>query len=162
EKRLDHALFLGVDQVRAVQVEIASERFRRRRRHEYAVQPARRLEAGGYVDPVAPHVIGEFSRANDARHKRPGMQTYTARERDRQRLVWAAGASDHVGRELPGARGGAGAGRGDAGDRHIVVSRRLDLFDSGILSQPIELAEQVIEAPDDLIGFHTSRDPAEP
>src|SRR5262249_46171935 len=58
EKCLQHAAFLGVDLVWAIEAVIASQPFHRRRRREHAVGLTGRLEARGDVDGIAPDVVG--------------------------------------------------------------------------------------------------------
>ena len=50
EKRLQHAVFLGVDLVRTIEAVITSQPFHRRRGREHAIGLTRRLEARGDVD----------------------------------------------------------------------------------------------------------------
>ena len=53
------------------------------------------------------------------------------------------------------------ARRRHAGHRHVIVADRLDLFDAGIFGEPVEFAEQLIEATDDFVSLHARRDLAE-
>src|SRR6516225_5661159 len=50
EKRLQHAVFLGVDLVRTIEAVITSQPFHRLRGREHAIGLTRRLEARGDVD----------------------------------------------------------------------------------------------------------------
>ncbi len=42
-------------------------------------------------------------------------------------------------------------------DRHVVVADRFYLFNSEIFGKPVEFAEKLIQAADDLIGLHAGR-----
>ena len=70
------------------------------------------------------------------------MQSDADRKRDRQTRSQAAGGGNEVERELRRHPRMVGARRWDAGDRHIVVADGLDLFDAGVLGEPVEFAEQ--------------------
>src|SRR5256886_8764093 len=96
EKRLQHAAFLCIDLVRAIESIIASQRFYRRRRRQHAIGLTRRLEPRGDVDGIAPHVVGELTRADDPCHHRTGMQAHPDRKRGRQPSPQPPGGSNHV------------------------------------------------------------------
>src|SRR5512144_2485116 len=68
EERFDQTLLLGLDLVRAVELEVLFQPLGGRRRYEHAVGLAGGLDARGDVDRVPPHVVGELSRADHARH----------------------------------------------------------------------------------------------
>jgi hypothetical protein len=67
EERLEDPVFLGLDRVRAVQIERALELFRRCGRDQNTVGATGRLHARRDVDGISPHVINEFTRADHAR-----------------------------------------------------------------------------------------------
>src|SRR5437763_1685124 len=152
EECLQHAVFLVVDLVRAVEAVIASQSFHRRRRREHAIRLTRRLHARSDVDGIAPDVVGEPARADDPCHYRSRMQAHPDRKRGRQPRPQSPGGSNHVESEFRRHPGVIGAWRGYAGDRHVVVADRLYLFDPDIFSKLVEFAEQLIEAGDDFIG----------
>src|SRR5262245_54752245 len=72
EKCLQHAAFLGVDLMWAIKAVIASQPFNGYRGREHAVRLARRLEARGDVDGIAPDVVGEPARPDDPCHHGAG------------------------------------------------------------------------------------------
>jgi hypothetical protein len=76
------------------------------------------------------------------------MQSDPDRERHGQPRLQPPGRGDHVERELRRDAPMAETRRRDAGDRHVVVADRLDLFDPDILGKPVKFIEQVIQAPD--------------
>src|SRR6516225_10157717 len=76
EKCLQHAAFLGIDLVRAIEAILTSQCFHRRRGREHPIGLTCCLEARGDVDGIAPNVISELARANDPCHHRTGMQPY--------------------------------------------------------------------------------------
>src|ERR1700730_15111394 len=54
-----------------------------------------------------------------------------------------------------------GARYGNACDRHVIVANCLDLLYTRVFGQPVELAEQLVEAADNLVGLHARGDLAE-
>src|SRR5215471_15984929 len=161
EKCLQHAAFLGIDLVRTIEAVISSHPFNRRRGREHAIGLTRCLEARGDVDGVAPDVVGELTRADNPCHHGAGMQSHPDRKWGWQPRSQARGGSNHVEGEFRRHPDVIGARRRYARDRHVGVADRLYLFDSGIFSKLVELAEQQIEAGDDFIGLHARRDLAE-
>src|SRR5215471_16272003 len=65
EKCLQHAAFLGIDLVRAIEPILTSQCFHRRRGREHPIGVACCLEARGDVDGITPNVISELARTND-------------------------------------------------------------------------------------------------
>jgi len=68
------------------------------------------------------------------------------------------GGGNHVERKLCGAARMTGARRWDSCNRHVVVADRFNLFDAEVFGKPVEFAEQLIQATDDLISLHARRD----
>src|SRR5262245_47198748 len=97
-------------------------------------------------------------REGHPRHDWAGMQAHPDWKRDRQPRSQSPGGRNHLKRELRRHPGVIGAWRRYAGDCHVVVADRLDLFDPGIFGELVEFAEQLIQASDDFIGLHACRD----
>src|SRR5262249_13487766 len=87
-----------------------------------------------------------------------GMQAHPDRKWGRQPRPQSPRSSNHLEGEFCRYPGVIVARRWHAADRHVVVADRLDLFDPGIFSKPVEFAEQLIEASDDFVGLHARRD----
>jgi hypothetical protein len=86
------------------------------------------------------------------------MQAHPDRKRGRQPRPQSSSGCNRVEGEFRRHPHVIGAWRRHAGDRHVVITDRLDLFDPGIFSKPVEFAEQLIQAGDDFIGLHARRD----
>ena len=104
-----------------------------------------RLHAAGQVHGVAPQIVDEFDRADDASHHRPGVETDTELQVGATIPIELPKNAKHVQSHLGHYSGVVRTRLRQTAYCHVAITNRLDLLDAVPLAGRVKPAKQVIE-----------------
>src|SRR5262249_19125242 len=106
------------------------------------------LEPAGDIYCIAPHVVDEAVRADDAGNHRTGMYADPDFQGPAEMAVDAAQSVDYAERHFRDRCERIGVRIVQAGDGHVRIADGLDLLDAELACKPVKLQEQPIQVLD--------------